>query len=144
MPRAHPSCFPEISKDDGWPHASPVPLSPLRCLHIRGYFLKVLNAVLAPLSERGLRVFHYLDDIMLLAPNPEQLLKHRSTLLSTLTDFGWLVDWEKSLLTPTQSKIYLGALFNTSAGTVCLPPPEGSNYCPEDVSRQVTLTPQFA
>lgn len=30
-------------------------------------FIKFLNSVLAPLRERGLRVFHYVDDIMLLA-----------------------------------------------------------------------------
>lgn len=85
-------------------------------------FSKILIAVLAPLRERGLRFFHYLDDILLLAPSPEQLLEHKKILLSTLAKFSWLVNWEKSLLTPTQTMIYLVALFNTSIGTVCLPP----------------------
>lgn len=57
------------------------------------------------------------------SPQPRSASQaQKKKLLSTLVEFGWLVNLKKSLLTPTQSMIYLGALFNTSPGTVRLPP----------------------
>lgn len=42
-------------------------------------------------------------------------------MLSVLRDFGWLIIFEKSNLTPTQCLIYLGACIDTHRNTVSLP-----------------------
>lgn len=59
-------------------------------------FSKVLLAVVALLRVKGVRLHHYLDDLLLLAQDKGQLLKHRSLVISTLQEFGWLLNLEKS------------------------------------------------
>lgn len=85
-------------------------------------FTKILISALAPLREKGLRIYHYLDDILLLASSPDQLVHHREILLQSPRELGWLINSEKSQLTLTQQMIYLGAMFDTHEGTVSLPP----------------------
>lgn len=84
-------------------------------------FTKILISALVPLRERGLRIYHYLDDILLLASSPGQLVYHRDILLQSLRELGWLINSGKSQLAPTQRMIYLGAMFDTREGTVSLP-----------------------
>ena len=85
-------------------------------------FSKVLGAILAPLRERGIRVLHYLDDILVLSQHKSTLEEHTQTVLNTLTRFGWLINFTKSQLAPTQRMVYLGALFSTPERAVSLPP----------------------
>lgn len=87
-------------------------------------FTKILISTLVPLWEKGLRIYHDLDDILLLASNPDLLVYHREILLQSLRELGWLIHSDKSQLAPTQQMIYLGAMFNTQEGTVSLPPPK--------------------
>lgn len=84
-------------------------------------FSKVLLSVVALLRIKGVRLHHYLDDLLLLTQNKDQLLEHRSLVISTLQEFGWLLNLEKSHLEPTQSLVFLGAHFNTLEGTISLP-----------------------
>ncbi|XP_041446855.1 uncharacterized protein LOC121403130 [Xenopus laevis] len=84
-------------------------------------FSKVLITLVAELRKQGLTVWHYLDDILLSARSPEVLLLHREIAISFLQSHGWLINWEKSQLQPSQSLIYLGALFNTADNVVQLP-----------------------
>lgn len=51
-------------------------------------FTKVLIAVLALLRVQGLRVYHYLDNVLLLARDLRGLLTHRVILIDTLQKFG--------------------------------------------------------
>lgn len=84
-------------------------------------FTKVLVAILAPLREKGIRVLHYLDDILVLSQHRQTLVIHVQLVLDTLIKFGWLINYAKSQLTPTQEIIYLGAFFNTPGRAVSLP-----------------------
>lgn len=47
-------------------------------------------------------MFHYLEDILLLGKHPAQLLEHRKILLTTLVEYGWIINHQKSHLSPTQ------------------------------------------
>lgn len=76
---------------------------------------------IAYLRERGLRVYYYLVDILLLAESRQVLIQHREILLSTLQVFGWLVNWQKSKLQPTQKMVFLGAELDTIQNRVQLP-----------------------
>lgn len=84
-------------------------------------FTKILLPMIAYLREKGLRVHHYLNDILLLANSQQLLLQHRGILISTLHQFGWIINWNKSSLEPTQSMIFLGAELDTNANKVVLP-----------------------
>lgn len=84
-------------------------------------FTKVLLPVIASLREKGLRVHHYLDDILLLSNSQESLVQHREILVSTLTSLGWIINWQKSNIQPTQRMVFLGAELDTWANTVELP-----------------------
>lgn len=64
-------------------------------------FSKVSLAVVALLRVKGVHLHHYLDDLLLLAQNKGQFLEHRSLVISTLQEFGWLLNLEKSHLEPT-------------------------------------------
>lgn len=84
-------------------------------------FTKVLIAIPAPLRVQGLRVHHYLDDILFLARDQVELLSHRVTLIHTLQKFGWIINSKKSQPNPTQRLMYLGALFNTAKASFSIP-----------------------
>ena len=72
-------------------------------------FSRVVSAVAAFLRKRGLRIFMYLDDWLLVADTEHTLHAHTTTLLETVQSLGFLVNWEKSELVPTRCPTYLGA-----------------------------------
>lgn len=125
----HTSTISEVHEVCSRPDSPAIPKSPFRPWTSPRVFTKVLISVLAPLQEFGLRVYHYLDDVLLLlAKDPIQLVENRKILLSALSNFGWKVNQEKSHLTPIQEMIYLDPLFNTAKGTVSFPPQKGDSY----------------
>ena len=84
-------------------------------------FTKVLLAVVAFIRLKGIRLHHYLDDLLLLSQEKDQLLAHRDQVISTLKEFGWLLNLQKSQLEPTQRLVYLGAQFDTVENSISLP-----------------------
>lgn len=70
-------------------------------------FTKVLVAILAPLRVKGILVLHYLDDILILSQHRKILETYLQEVVSTLTRFGWLINFSKSQLIPTQRMTYL-------------------------------------
>lgn len=57
--------------------------------------------VIVLLRTRGIRIYHYLNDILILARTRQHLLSHLDIVLHTLMEFGWLVNLEKSVLEQT-------------------------------------------
>ena len=86
-------------------------------------FTKVLQPLLAFLRRQGIVLYAYLDDILVVASDPQSLVQavHRTCLF--LTDMGFIVNLKKSDLTPCQDLVYIGARFRTDLGMVFLPPP---------------------
>ncbi|KAE8602875.1 hypothetical protein XENTR_v10014161 [Xenopus tropicalis] len=84
-------------------------------------FTKVLVVLVAKMRREGVEVYHYLDDLLIVARERSTLLHHVALVRNTLTRFGWLVNEAKSQPEPSQTIIYLGALFNTRIGMVSLP-----------------------
>lgn len=62
-----------------------------------------------------------LDDIILLADSQQFAIQHRAILIFILQQFGWVINWKKSSLVPTQRMIFLGAELDTNSNTVGLP-----------------------
>jgi ribonuclease HI len=66
-------------------------------------------------------VLHYLDDIILLHPDPEYLKAATAQVAVFLQWLGWVISVEKSELTPKQQFLFLGWKFGSQAMNVCLP-----------------------
>ena len=72
-------------------------------------FTRIVSTVMAHLRRRGLRLFAFLDDWLLVAKSEVLLLDHLRILISTTQDLGFLIYWEKSEFVPTRTPSYLGA-----------------------------------
>ena len=72
-------------------------------------FTRLVSAVAAFLREQVIRVFCYLDDWLIVADSLQRLIAHRDFTLRVAQSLGFLINREKSALTPTQFPIFLGA-----------------------------------
>ena len=76
-------------------------------------FTKLLRPVVAHLRQRGLRINLYLDDWLLLVRKSALPAPQIDLLLRTLQELGLHVNLEKSSLSPSTSKVYLGLEIST-------------------------------
>ena len=84
-------------------------------------FTKILKPIAAYLWKRGIRIIVYLDDFLNLGSSIED---SRATTLLTLDLLHWLgftINWEKSILVPSQSLTFLGLCINSLALSLSLP-----------------------
>lgn len=84
-------------------------------------FFKILLATTAFIHMQGVKIFHYLSDILVVAHSGEELGLQCNRVMGTLSNFGWLINNQKSNLIPTQQIEYLGMTFNTQLGHILLP-----------------------
>ena len=76
-------------------------------------FTWVTAPVLAFLHRSGIQLRRYLDDWLIQASSPEQVLIALNTVLQLCSSLGIVVNWEKSQLIPTQRMVYLGVLLDS-------------------------------
>ena len=81
-------------------------------------FTKLLRPVVALLRKRGVKLHVYLDDWLIHANTPEQAQLHAQMTISLLQYRGWIINYEKSDLTPSQDFQFIGMQFNTQQFTV--------------------------
>jgi hypothetical protein len=96
--------------------AAPFGLSPLPFL-----WTQVMKTLAKVWRSKGLNVFVYLDDILILAHTPKKLEKYMEFLLQTLQDSGMQVNFKKSLLQPSQLVQHLGFHLDLKAGCFQVP-----------------------
>jgi hypothetical protein len=82
-------------------------------------FTKLMKPVVALL--RGIRLIIYLDDILIMAESQDLVLHHAASVLNLLESLGFLVNYKKSLLVPSQQIEFLGLLIDSKALTLQLP-----------------------
>ncbi len=71
-------------------------------------FTKCMDAALSLLRQLGIHILNYLDDWLILTQSEDEILYHRSVLLSHLECLGLRVNFAKSALSPSQlSRIWL-------------------------------------
>jgi hypothetical protein len=75
-------------------------------------FTKILKVVMAFLRRRGIRLVIYLDDILILNESKEGLLADID--IDLLQSLGFLINWEKSIIVPTQTIEYLGLIVDST------------------------------
>ena len=68
--------------------------------------------------QRGVRIHCYLDDWLILAQDNVSCKVHTTEVCALTNSLGFVINQEKSSLSPTQSFEYLGMFFDTQAFTV--------------------------
>ena len=81
-------------------------------------FTKVVSVVAAHLRMQSIRLAVYLDDWLALNAIRRLLLQDREKILNLLSQLGFLINVEKSELTPTQDITYIGGRFLLAKGIV--------------------------
>lgn len=86
-------------------------------------FTKIMSVVTAHLRMQNVPPASYLHAWLIVNAITQILLLDRGRLLNLLHKLGFIINWKKSALIPSQTVTYIGALFNFQTGIV-LPTPE--------------------
>ena len=81
-------------------------------------FTKLLRPVVSLLRQQGVKLHVYLDDWLIRADTPEEAQLHAQTTIKVLQFLWWIINFEKSDLTPSQDFQFIGMQFNTRCFTV--------------------------
>jgi hypothetical protein len=71
--------------------------------------------------SKGIRIFAYLDDLLIAASSKEQAVKDTALVQDKLKELGFLVKLSKSQLTPTQRIQHLGFIIDSTKMTLSVP-----------------------
>ena len=100
-------------------------------------FTRITRPILAYLRRRGMRIFAYLDDWLIVADSEVQAERDTARTLALLHRLGWIVNEDKSSLTPAQVIQYLGARVDLGRGRLA-PTKERVDDLGSDVQRILT------
>jgi hypothetical protein len=84
-------------------------------------FTKLLKPAVAILRRLGIRVVLYLDDMLIMAGSKEEARRHLATAMHLLTALGFIINLNKSVLTPTQKVVFLGFCLDSRTLLISLP-----------------------
>lgn len=84
-------------------------------------FTKIMKEVIAYLRKQGHKSVIYLDDILCIGNNYDECATNVRETLKLLECLGFVVNYEKSSLTPSQNCKFLGFVYNTHDMTLSLP-----------------------
>jgi hypothetical protein len=66
------------------------------------------------LRKKGLRLIIYLDDILILNTSRERVLADLEVVIDLLQRLGFIINWEKLVLEPSENLEYLGLVFDSN------------------------------
>lgn len=69
-------------------------------------FSKILVVAIAWLRQAGLQIYQYLDDLLLVARFREQAVKNLDFTLFKVNELGWLINYKKIHLLPSQTLLF--------------------------------------
>ena len=84
-------------------------------------FTKIIKPVTSYLRSRGYRSNIYLDDALLYGISYEDCIKNMQITINFLQSLGFVVNFEKSNLIPSQKQKYLGFIIDSNKFIVKLP-----------------------
>ena len=84
-------------------------------------FTKILKPVMESLSRQGICVIIYLDDRLFMHEVPARLLSAVDLTVHLLKSLGFLINWEKSAITPVSDLEFLGLRINSLDMSLALP-----------------------
>ena len=84
-------------------------------------FTKILKPVVSHLRVNGLKIVIYLDDILLVASSVQECQAHLNLLRKLIESLGFIVNDEKSILTPATRINFLGFIIDSILMKIFLP-----------------------
>lgn len=84
-------------------------------------FTKVMKPVVGFIRSKGVRCVVYIDDFLLMHQKKQDLIEQTALTLNLLEALGFLVNYSKSHLQPSQRIEYLGFMINSLTGELSLP-----------------------
>ena len=81
-------------------------------------FTKLVSHVVRELAQAGIWCLAYLDDLLIISPTRELCIQHRQRALHILANLGFIVNRQKSRLSPAQEFTWLGIEWNLRSHTV--------------------------
>ena len=77
-------------------------------------FTKCTQAAVAPLRAQGVRLDTYLDDWLISADSRQEASRQTETVVSHLTSLGFILNYKKSSLVPSQQTTFLGVMLDST------------------------------
>ena len=84
-------------------------------------FTKVMKPLMTLLRSWGIRIIIYIDDMLILANSREEATQHLEVLVLLLESLGFIINQEKSLLSPVQEIEFLGLIVDSLGTQLKLP-----------------------
>jgi hypothetical protein len=84
-------------------------------------FTKTLKPLLWWARRKEIRISAYLGDLIIMAKSKQQFLAHTEQVCEKMTEIGWLINWKKSSLTPSQQIAHLGMNIDTKTMSLSIP-----------------------
>ena len=84
-------------------------------------FTKVVAHVVKLMAKAGIWCLPYLDDLLIVAQTKEDCLKKCKQAIMILESLGWIINTQKSRMTPAQTFKWLGVYFNLEDHTAMAP-----------------------
>ena len=81
-------------------------------------FTRVVKTVVKHCRQQGMRLHAYLDDWLQPSISQSLSFQQRDQLLQTVLSLGFVPNWDKSELIPSQTFCFLGARFDLEKGTI--------------------------
>lgn len=90
-------------------------------------FTKIMKEVMSYLRKQGYKSVVYLDDILCIGDTRVQCLNNVHATLTILECLGFVVNYDKSSLTPSQVCTFLGFVYDTQHFSISLPQEKRQN-----------------
>ena len=110
-------------------------------------FTKLMKPVFAKLRQAGHLVVGYLDDTLIIGETESQALEAVQATTKLLSDLGFVIHSEKSILEPQQRLQFLGFILDSESMTITLPHEKCQNIravCAELLGKQNPTIRQVA
>lgn len=90
-------------------------------------FTKIMKEVITFLRQRGYKSVIYLDDILCIGDTFDECYTNMNSTLELLKCLGFIINFEKSVLTPQRTCKFLGFMLNSADLSLSLPSDKRSN-----------------
>ena len=84
-------------------------------------FTKLMKIPIALMRRLNVRLKIYLDDMLLMGSSLEEIMMARDTLIFILLHLGFVINFQKSILTPSHQIQFLGVEIDSITMTISLP-----------------------
>jgi hypothetical protein len=84
-------------------------------------FTKALKPLLRWIRRKGIRLSAYLGDLIIMTKSKQESLRHAEQVCQKMTEIGWLINFKKSSLTPSQQITHLGFTIDSNKMSLSLP-----------------------